>query len=255
MTIAGQFNSEYTAVPPAAVEEGNSTAAAAAATVSDENRHAAHLGAAGWSYQYSHGAASSLQPTGYSAYGQWQHHSANGEPGPVYPAVGFVNPEGYAQYGQALPASNPATEWDYRNYQYQTNTVAVPPAVYYTPEGWAYYGNGPQYWNYQGEPSRDEIPPASNAGPYLNPEHMHTPTHAYGQQEVGPTRVADPKALPTPPANMPYAHPDGWQHRNALMDPVISEMHPRQHLPAWKWKLVLVAFNILSLINGRWQLC
>ncbi|KAI3317985.1 MFS general substrate transporter [Xylariaceae sp. AK1471] len=34
------------------------------------------------------------------------------------------------------------------------------------------------------------------------------------------------------------------------MDPVTSETHPRQGLPAWKWKLMLVAINILSLVNG-----
>ncbi|KAI0443735.1 major facilitator superfamily domain-containing protein [Xylaria telfairii] len=34
------------------------------------------------------------------------------------------------------------------------------------------------------------------------------------------------------------------------MDPVISESHPRQNLTVWKWRLMLIASNILSLING-----
>ncbi|KAI0450250.1 major facilitator superfamily domain-containing protein [Xylaria acuta] len=34
------------------------------------------------------------------------------------------------------------------------------------------------------------------------------------------------------------------------MDPVISDSHPRQNLTVWKWRLMLVASNILSLING-----
>ncbi|KAI8953171.1 major facilitator superfamily domain-containing protein [Xylaria longipes] len=34
------------------------------------------------------------------------------------------------------------------------------------------------------------------------------------------------------------------------MDPVKSESHPRQNLSTWKWRIMLVASNILSLING-----
>ncbi|KAI0479586.1 major facilitator superfamily domain-containing protein [Xylaria cf. heliscus] len=34
------------------------------------------------------------------------------------------------------------------------------------------------------------------------------------------------------------------------MDPVISDSHPRQNLTVWKWRVMLIASNILSLING-----
>ncbi|KAI0514549.1 major facilitator superfamily domain-containing protein [Xylaria bambusicola] len=34
------------------------------------------------------------------------------------------------------------------------------------------------------------------------------------------------------------------------MDPVITESHPRQKLTPWKWRLMFIVCNILSLLNG-----
>ncbi|KAI1199708.1 major facilitator superfamily domain-containing protein [Nemania serpens] len=48
----------------------------------------------------------------------------------------------------------------------------------------------------------------------------------------------------------PAGQSDGWQHGNALIDPIVSESHPRQDLGIWKWRLMLIASNILSLVNG-----
>lgn len=255
MATVGQFSSEYSAVPPAAAEQGNSTAGG----IPDENHHASHLGGAEWSYEQNHGAAAPTQATGYSEQEQWQHYNADGICGHIYPA-GYVSPETQVQYDQPVSAPNQATGWDCSNYQNLSGSVAVPQAVYYTTEGWAYYGNGTQHWNqYDVQQATDVISSASNAGPYMNQQYIPSATETRAQEENREIQVDNPNTFFSPYANMPYLanhaaypdeHPDGWQHRNALMDPVISEQHPRQNLAAWKWVLVLIANNILMLVNG-----
>ncbi|KAI8633824.1 major facilitator superfamily domain-containing protein [Xylariaceae sp. FL1651] len=251
MATAGQFSSEYTAVPPAAVEQGNSTA-----DISDESRHALYHGPGGWNYQHSQRAAASAQAAEYSAQGQWQYHGGNGLYGSIHPA-GYTGPEGYVQYGYAAPAPSQATEWHHQN---QTNSVAVPQAVYYSPEGLAYYSHEAQHWDQQGiHPSTDETIPVNNAGPYTNQQYAHPTAETWAQEGALEKRTYNLGVFPTPYANTSYTseyseyshgHPDGWQHRTALIDPITSESHPRESLAPWKWKMVLVANNIISMING-----
>ncbi|KAI0974007.1 major facilitator superfamily domain-containing protein [Xylaria arbuscula] len=238
MATAGQYGSEYTAVPPAVVDRGDP-----AADGPDDNRYVPYQNTAGWGYQHSHGADPSTQTTGQVVDGQWQHQGTNGAYGSLYPAAQHGHAEN-AQYIQAV-------QWGYHYGQSQVNEVAVPHAVYNSQDNWAYHGNGAQYWNHHGAgPPMNEIPPGSDANQYTKQQQAQETIQTYGQEEQHPTVVENPNALPSPSGSKHFGHSDKWQHRHALMDPVISESHPRQKLTPWKWRLMFIVCNILSLVNG-----
>ncbi|GAP89496.2 putative major facilitator superfamily transporter [Rosellinia necatrix] len=253
MATAGQYSSGYTAVPPAAGEQVSSTA-----DVADENRYAPQQDTTGWGYQHDHGAgapaqaAQAAQTTGYGVEGQWQYQGAYGGYGSIYP-TGHLDQGGHAQYAQAAVAPNQTAQWDHQYYQSQVDGVAVPQAVYYGQEGWAFYGNGAQYWNHNGvaQPVHAESLGSNvNQYQYMEQQHIRPTNQAYiqaGNYEPPTNGLNSDSTLST---NKPSLHPDGWQHRTALIDPIISESHPRQSLTAWQWRLMFIASNILSLVNG-----
>ncbi|KAI0912118.1 major facilitator superfamily domain-containing protein [Ustulina deusta] len=245
MATAGQYGSGYTAVPPTVVEQGNLTADGP-----DENRYASYQDTTGWDYQRDQGIGASAQTTGHSVERQWQYQGGGVVYGSTYPAGHHIREE-YAQYSQAAAISNQAAQWNYQYDQNQTNEVAVPQAVYNNQEGWAYYGNGTQYWNHHadGQPT-NEIPPGSNAIQDMNQQQIRSTIQTYRQEGHRQTRVDNPNALPTPSTSTPSGRADQWQHRNVLIDPIISESHPRQKLTPWKWRLMFVVCNIFSLVNG-----
>lgn len=231
MATAGQYGSGYTAVPPTVAEQGHS-----AADVPDENRYAPQQATTGWGYHHGHRAGALNPTTGNAAEGQGQRQYQGAE--------GVYGPN-YVQYDQAAAASNQTTQWNHQYYQNYANGVAVPQAVYY------YYDSSVQYWNQHGvgQPM-NELPPGSNLGQYTKQQYVQTTTQAYEPEGNWATPADSQNASPKPSTSTSY---DGWQHRNALMDPVISESHPRQNLTVWKWRLMLIASNILSLINGRFS--
>lgn len=254
MATAGQYSSGYSAVPPTAVEQGNSSA-----DITDENRYASQQqeAAAAWGYQQSHAVDAVNQTAQHAAQGQWQYQGAYGGYGSTYPA-GYPHHEGYDQYAQAAAAAsaNQTAQWNYQHYQNyqnqtQANGVAVPQAAYYGQEGWAFYENGTPYWNSDGvgQPTK-AIPAEADMGQYTMHQQYQAPNQMYGQEEIYQSPASAPITQSTPSTIKPYGHPDGWQHRTALMEPVITEPHPRQNLSVWKWRIMLIASNILSLING-----
>ncbi|KAI0407611.1 major facilitator superfamily domain-containing protein [Xylaria palmicola] len=242
MATAGQCGSGYAAVPPNAADQGHPTA-----DVPDETRYVLPR-----DYHRGDAAAGSAQTTAYAAQGQWRYDGADGAYGSVYPAGGFSR-EQYAQHDEAAAVSAQAMQWNYQYFPDQANGVVLPQAVHHGQDSWAYYGNGTQYWNHHGVGQMvNEITPGMDAGQYNKQQHIQgtTQAQAYGQGENRDTPPNNPDTLLKPFTNTAYGHPDGWQHRNALIDPVISESHPRQHLTPWKWRLMLIASNFLSLING-----
>ncbi|KAJ2993975.1 hypothetical protein NUW58_g1678 [Xylaria curta] len=127
----------------------------------------------------------------------------------------------------------------------------MPQAVYYGQEGWAYHGNGQQYWNHPAVGQQmNDVSMGSNLGQDSKQQYVQPTTQVYGQEGGQEYRIEHPNALPSPSTNTQFGNSDGWQHKNALMDPIISDAHPRQNLTVWKWRLMLIASNILSLING-----
>ncbi|KAI0540664.1 major facilitator superfamily domain-containing protein [Xylaria digitata] len=245
MATAGQYGSGYTAVPPTVVEPGNPTA-----DVPDENRYAPYQNSTGWGYQRSYGAGTSTPSTGHSTEGQWLYQGADGSYSSTYPAGNTDHGE-HAYYSQAAASSSRPTQWNYQYHQNQTNGVAVPQAVYYSQEGWAYQGNDPQYWNQHGVGQQmNDIQPGSDAGRYMKQQQIQSTVQTYNGEGNGGILVDNPNALPTPSTTKPSGHSDEWQHRNALIDPIISESHPRQNLSVWKWRLMLIVCNILSLVGG-----
>ncbi|KAI1133446.1 major facilitator superfamily domain-containing protein [Nemania abortiva] len=235
MATAGQYGSGYTAVPPIAVEPGHSSA-----NGPDENRYASHQNTAEWGYDRSHGVGAPTQTTEYTTEGQWQHQ-------------GHPNGGGYVQYDQVVAATtNQTAQWNHQYYHSHPNGVAVPQAVYYSQEGWAYNANTPiQYWdpNSVGQPV-NEMSPGAAVGQYTGHQHIQPTTQIYRQEGNGETPVDEQNTLPTPSSTAPQGYSVGWQHRKALIDPIISEPHPRKNLASWKWKVMLIASNILSFING-----
>ncbi|KAI0870646.1 major facilitator superfamily domain-containing protein [Hypoxylon argillaceum] len=233
MATAGQYGFGYTAVPPTAAEQDPSTAA----DVPNEKRYASHhQDTTGWGYENSRGAGASTQMIEYAAEGQWQHQ-------------GHVNNGGYVQYDQAAGASNQMTQWSQQQYYYnQSNGVAVPQAVYYGQEGWTYNGNSIQYWDHNsiGQP-RNDISPGGAAGQYMRQQNIQYTTQGYGQEGSGGVLVDNQNALMSP---SPQGHSNEWQRENKLIDPVILESHPRKFLTPWHWRLMLIASNILSFVNG-----
>ncbi|KAI1177188.1 major facilitator superfamily domain-containing protein [Nemania sp. FL0916] len=235
MVTAGQYGAGYTVVPPTVVEQGNSTG-----DIADENRYVPHQYPSGWGYEHGYGAGASTQATSYAPGGQLQQqrHLDNGE---------------YNEYNTAEGTPNRTPQWDYQSHQNQVYGVSVPQAAYYTPEGWAYHGGGAQYWNHQyaAEQPMNDTSSGSAAVQYgVGQQYDPSTVHIRGQQEGTRAQFKSQNALPEPSTNTPHGHADGWQHRHALIDPVISEPHPRENLSVWKWRLMLVASNILSLING-----
>ncbi|KAI0202040.1 major facilitator superfamily domain-containing protein [Astrocystis sublimbata] len=233
MATAGQYGSGYTAVPPTTVDQGTPNS-----DVHDEDHYEPRQATAGWDHTAYHTPGASNPTTaGYAVegLGQWQHHGTQG-----------AQDRNFAQYNQAA-AANPSMQWNHQYYQPFTNGVAVPQAVHY------YYDSDVQYWNHGGVTQPvNNFDVASNPSQYHNEQHYAQPTaQSYEQHQgswVTPAHDADtPLKIST---NIPMGHPDGWQHRAALIDPIISETHPRQNLSIWKWRLMLVASNILSLING-----
>ncbi|KAI0102052.1 major facilitator superfamily domain-containing protein [Nemania sp. FL0031] len=236
MATAGQYGSGYTAVPPTAAEQGRSNI-----DDPDENRYAYHQQqqqqqqqTVGWSYEHGHGVGIPTQTMGYTAESQWQYQ-------------GYPNGGDYVQYNQTAAAMNQTAQWNYQYYN-QVNGVAVPQAVYYGQEGWIYNGNGMQYWdpNSVGQ-SVNEISPAAATGQYMNQQYIQPTTQMVRNGEA---LFDEQNSLPTPSSTAPQGYSVGWQHRKALIDPIISETHPRKNLAAWKWRMMLVASSILSFING-----
>ncbi|KAI1425697.1 major facilitator superfamily domain-containing protein [Xylaria sp. FL1777] len=243
MATAGQYGPGYTAIPPTVVEQRNT-----AADGPDENRYAPYQDT-GWGYQHNHGINASDQTIGHSVEEQWQHQDSGGVYGWIYPA-GHHNGEEFVQYSQAAAMSTPAAQWSYQHHQNHTNGIAVPQAVYNSQEGWAYYGNGTQYWNHHGaEQQMNEIPPRSDTSQYMQPQQTQSMIRTYGQEGYHQPLVDNPNALLTS-SKSTSSRSDKWQHRTALMSPIISESLPRQKLAPWKWRLMFIVCNILSLVNG-----
>jgi len=236
MNNAGWFGSEYTTVPLAAVDHTESVS-----STTDKNCHTSGCRVTRPSYQpnyqRSHEQSAPTQETDWSTPGR-RHH-------PTYPP-GFTNLEGHGGLSLQAPSNQPP-EWFYRNEQGRFDTVTVPQAVRYMPAGWTYHGNAMQHW---GDPLSDEIAPAGHARQHHDQHHFHATTRSGGRdggrEASHGLRVPGGNQLATTPL-----HSDGWQHRNALVDPTIPEHHPRQDLAAWKWKLVLVSINILWLVTGK----
>ncbi|GAW17086.1 hypothetical protein ANO14919_065360 [Xylariales sp. No.14919] len=245
MTTAGQYGSGYTAVPPTVAEQGDPNLDAP-----DDKRYASYQDTTGWGYQHSHEAGTSTHSTDQSVEGQWLYQGADGSYSSAYPA-GHQNYGEHAAYDEATAIPNPPTAWNYQYYQNQTNGVAVPQAAYYPQLGWAYYGNGTQYWAPHGVgQSMNEIPPGSDASQHMKQQQIQSTIGVYGQDGSGGNPADNSGDLVTTSPTKPSAYTDEWQHRNALIDPIISESHPRQNLTTWKWRLMLVACNILSLVGG-----
>ncbi|KAI0551962.1 major facilitator superfamily domain-containing protein [Xylaria curta] len=231
MATAGQSGSGYAAVPPTAIEQGHSTAG-----VPDENHHAFQQGNTEWGYHHPHGTGASNSTTGYAAegQGQWQYQGTEG-----------VNGSNYVQYDQAAAASNQTMQWNHPYYQNQANRVAVPQAVHY------YYDSDVQYWNQYGvaQPT-NVLSPESNLSQHIEQQQAQPTAQTYGQEGNWAIRVDNTNASSKSSPTTPKRYSDGWRHRDALIDPVIAESHPRQNLTTWKWRIMLIASNVLSLING-----
>ncbi|KAI1751755.1 major facilitator superfamily domain-containing protein [Xylaria castorea] len=231
MATAGQSGSGYAAVPPTAVEQGHLTADAP-----DENHYASQQGNTELGYHNGHRAGASDPTTGHAAegQGQWQYQGTEG-----------VYGSNYVQHDQAAAASNQTTQWNHQYYQNQPNGVAMPQAVHY------YYDNDVQYWNQYGVAQpMNVLSLESNTSQHTEQQHVQPTAQTYGQEGNWVTRVDNTNAPPKSSTSTPNRHSDGWRHRDALIDPVIAESHPRQNLTVWKWRIMLIACNILSLING-----
>ncbi|KAJ8120206.1 hypothetical protein ONZ43_g3026 [Nemania bipapillata] len=243
MATAGQYSSGYTAVPPAAGEQGHSTT-----DVPDENRYAFHQDTRGWGYQHGYGPGASTQTIEYAAGGQWEQQQQQYQQHQQH-QQGHFNGGEYVQYGQAAASSSSqAAQWGHQYYHNQANEVAVPQAVYYGQEGWTYNGNGIQYWDHNsvGQP-RNEISPGSTSDQYMRQQYIQSTTQAYGQEENHGTVAGNQNGILGPALQ---GHSDEWQRGNVLIDPVILEPHPRTNLTSWKWRIMLIASNILSFVSG-----
>lgn len=230
MATAGQYGSGYTAVPLTVVDQGNSTA-----DESDENRHVYYQNTAGWDYHEHQRANGLAQVAGQPGEGQWYHQHAGGLHTSTYPP------------GHPY---NQAAQWNYQYDQYITNGVAVPQAVYNGQEGWAYYGNGTQHWDqYNGGRQMNETSTRSDATQHAQHHQIHSAGPTLGQYGLHQTLADKINALPTPTS--PSGRSDKWQHRTALMDPIIMESHPRHKLTTWRWRLMFIVCNVLSLVNGK----
>ncbi|KAI1331789.1 major facilitator superfamily domain-containing protein [Xylariaceae sp. FL0255] len=231
MMPSKQFGSDYKPVPPAAIEQCDNC---------DDNQPVTYVDAGNWAY---HGKQMTDQQTAYSNDGHWQQPS--GAP------VGHFESQGYGQPGYASGATAyRTTTWPYPG---QSDAVAIPQAIYHTSEGWVYYNNDVQYWNQQNASAFSsgglghETTTSSASQPYSYSGCKDT-----SQGKPGGSKM---NTLAATHGHMPfqstYQSPDGWQHRTALIDPVaITEPHPRESLPVWKWRTALVAFNITTMISG-----
>ncbi|KAI0394065.1 MFS general substrate transporter [Xylariaceae sp. FL0594] len=150
---------------------------------------------------------------------------------------GSVDLDRHRVFGLPAPSSH-ASDGYYRNEQGHHGMLTVPQAVRYGPEDWAQHENvARRYENF----ITDQITPAVHTSQHLGQGHFHI-------EQVNDGSNVPPAGIY--PAAITHLHPDGWQHRTALVDPVIPKYHPRQDLAPWKWKLVLVAINILWLVTG-----
>ncbi|KAI1113943.1 major facilitator superfamily domain-containing protein [Nemania sp. NC0429] len=226
MAKAVQYVFRYAAVPLAAPEPDNSTT-----DVPNENPYSSHQDTTGWGLGYDRVAVTLTQTTRYAVERQWQQR-------------GQLNGTEYHRYIQAVATSD---RWNDRHSRNQNNAVAVPQAVYYGGEGSVRDGNG----THDIEQPMGEIWLGSTSSNYMRQQHIQpTPQVRNAEGNPGAPPTQQQHSILMSPKDAIHGQSDEWQHENALEKPVVSEAHPRQDLGIWKWRLMLIASNIISLLNG-----